>query len=109
MGCKHYGGLQPMILLAWDVRIILLWGCDNLVAKNIIFTSLATIQMKACGLNRGIVVDAYRYPTKEGELHRNRHQRSRTLENKEIGVVYRQNDFGDTVIEDVWLRPVEKK
>lgn len=80
-----------------------------MVGNNIIFTSLATIQMKANGLNRSIVVDAYRYPTKEGELHRNRRQRTRMMESKEIGVVYRQNDFGDTVIEDVWLRLIEKK
>ncbi len=70
---------------------------------NIVFTPDAIDHMKRSGLNKSAVLDAYRHPTHENELRRSRRQRVRRVEDKEVGLVYRQNDYGDTVVEHVWM------
>jgi hypothetical protein len=77
--------------------------------ENIIFTSNAVVGMKLAGLDKASVLDAYRRPTKEGKLRRDRKQKIRVFEDREVGLVYRRNDFGDVVVERVWMQPVEKK
>lgn len=76
---------------------------------NIIFTSGAVVGMKLAGLNKATVLDAYQHPTKQGDLRRKRQQKIKILEDKQIGLVYRENDFGDVVVEQVWVQPVEDK
>lgn len=76
---------------------------------NLIFTSGAALGMKISGLNKAAVLDVYRRPTKEGQLRQDRHQKVKIFGDKQIGLVYRKNDFGDVVIENIWVQPVEKK
>lgn len=76
---------------------------------DIIWTTNAIKQMKVFGLSRATAMEAFRHPTKTGELTRGLEKSVRVTGDREIGFAFRKNDRGDLVILSCWSRLLPKR
>lgn len=80
-----------------------------MAGEEVIWTSRALRQLKVFGLSRATALEAFRRPTKTGDLRRDLKKSIKILGDREIGFTFKKNDQGDFVILSCWLRQLSKK